>query len=369
MKPSENKTRYQPLNGNIVGAGLDEAYYSNRYLYEGNTSAYVMAGDRPHLRFCRNRFIFGTLRMSLGGRPLDEFDNVRMEYSPCAVRWTIRDGVRTVDLTVTTPGDGLGFVVRAEPETEISFLYRGVAYKNPLPGRGASIDGNLCIFSADRDLLKTEFDPAWMAGNRSGGEGNVCYLENADVGARYEEGGRVYLVTDGECEEADGVIAGTFRSYIAAAPTIPEDPAALFAAGLARGARLANTLDVHTPDEYINAVAHSAAVEVDAAWHPPKSMHGNMSWNQPFVGWMMHARHILGYHDRTLATLKAYQMAQVKEDVKRDYAPSAPSRRPRWPDSAPGPCAPRSGLPAGQASHGRAKRPPGLRGAFPGSAA
>ena len=319
MKPSENKTRYQPLNGNIVGAGLDEAYYSNRYLYEGNTSAYVMAGDRPHLRFCRNRFIFGTLRMSLGGRPLDEFDNVRMEYSPCAVRWTIRDGVRTVDLTVTTPGDGLGFVVRAEPETEISFLYRGVAYKNPLPGRGASIDGNLCIFSADRDLLKTEFDPAWMAGNRSGGEGNVCYLENADVGARYEEGGRVYLVTDGECEEADGVIAGTLRSYIAAAPTIPEDPAALFAAGLARGARLANTLDVHTPDEYINAVAHSAAVEVDAAWHPPKSMHGNMSWNQPFVGWMMHARHILGYHDRTLATLKAYQMAQVKEDVKRDY--------------------------------------------------
>ena len=96
MKPSENKTRYQPLNGNIVGDSLDEAYYSNRYLYEGNPSAYVMAGDRPHLRFCRNRFIFGTLRMFLCGRPLDEFDNVRMEYGPCAVRWTIRDGVRKV---------------------------------------------------------------------------------------------------------------------------------------------------------------------------------------------------------------------------------------------------------------------------------
>ena len=115
-------TRYQPINNNIVGEGLEEKYYSNRYLYEGNTSAYIMAGDRPHLRFCRNRCMCGTLRMFLGGRPLDEFGDVRMEYSPCTVRWTIRDGETSLDLTVTTPGDGLGFVVRAEPATEITFL-------------------------------------------------------------------------------------------------------------------------------------------------------------------------------------------------------------------------------------------------------
>ena len=312
-------TRYQPLHNNIVGEGLKETYYSNRYLYEGNTKAYIMAGDRPHLRFCRKRCIFGTLRMFLHGRPLDEFDDVRMEYSPCTVRWTLRDREKTVHLTVTTPGDGLGFVVRADPETEISFLYRGVAYKEPMQGWGTSADWNLCIFSADQDILKTEFDPAWMADNRSGREGGTCYLENPVLDARIGESSRVYLVTDGECAESDGVISGTFRSYMAAAPTIPEDPAALFAAGLARGERLASTLDVHTPDEYINSAARSAAVEVDAAWHAPKSMHGNMSWTQPLVGWMMHGQHILGYHDRSLATLKAYEKAQIKEDVKRDY--------------------------------------------------
>ena len=312
-------TRYQPINNNIVGEGLEEKYYSNRYLYEGNTSAYIMAGDRPHLRFCRNRCMCGTLRMFLGGRPLDEFDDVRMEYSPCTVRWTIRDGETSLDLTVTTPGDGLGFVVRAEPATEITFLYRGFAYVEPAAGWGDSRAWNLSIFSSDQALLTTEFDPVWMGNSRSGRAGGACYLENKEEGDLFRDEGRVYLVSDGECREADGVISGSFRQYIAAGLTIPEDPAALFAAGLARGERLASTLDVHTPDEFIKSVARSAAVEVDAAWHPPKSMHGNMTWNQPLVGWMMHSQHILGYHDRTLATLKAYQKAQVKEDVKREF--------------------------------------------------
>ncbi len=312
-------TRYQPLNNNIVGDGLQETYYSNRYLYEGNTGAYIMAGDRPHLRFCRKRWIFGTLRMFLRGRPLDEFEDVRMEYGTCTVRWTIRDGENTLNLTVTTPGDGLGFVVRAEPETEISFLYRGLVYKEPMKGWGTSTEWNLCIFSGDQDLLKTEFDPAWMTDNRSGREGEICYLENPVLDSRIGYASRVYLVTDGVCEEADGVISGTFRNYVAVSPTVPEDPATLFAAGLARAERLANTLEVHTPDEYINSAARSAAAEVDAAWHPPKSMHGNMCWSQPLVGWMMHGQHILGYHDRSRATLKAYQKAQIKEDTKRDY--------------------------------------------------
>ena len=317
-------TRYTPQNHNIVGDGLEERFYSNRYLYEGNTSAYIMAGDRPHLRFCRHRCMFGTLRMFLRGRPLDEFSPVRMEYSPCVVRWDIRDGDNPLQITVTTPGDGLGFVVRVEPETEITFVYRGLAYKHPdSAGWSVSDDWNLSIFSADQSLLRTEFDPSWLEGNRSGSEGAACYLENPQLDARFGNNGRVYLVSDETCEATDSVISGRFHHYIAAAPSIPEDPAALFAAGLARGKRLSDTLDVHTPDEYINAAARSAAVEVDAAWHPPKSMHGNMSWNSPLVGWMMHGQHILGHHDRSLATLKAYEKAQIKEDVKRGYSRDA----------------------------------------------
>ena len=323
MHSINSETRYRPQNKNIVGEGLSRLYYSNRYLYEGNTGAYIMAGDRPHLRFCRKRFMFGTLRLFLHGRPLDEFRDVRMEYGPCTVRWTIRDGEQSLDLTVTTPGDGLGFVLRAEPETEITFLYRGIHGKPAMPGWDAVEGWNFSIFSADQDLLTTEFDPAWLVGNMSGKEGNVCYLENLAVGAKFGGQGRAYLVTDGACDEADGVISGSFRRYIAAAPTIPEDPAALFAAGLARGERLVSRLDVQTPDEYINSIAHAAAIEVDAAWHPPKSVHGNMSWCQPLTGWMMHGQHILGYHDRTMATLKAYQRTQIKDDVKRDYSSDA----------------------------------------------
>ena len=121
-------TRYRPEGGKIVGEGLAERYYSNRAVYEGHISAYFMAGDRPHLRYCRNRWMLGTLRMFRDGRPLDELgkDEVRMEYSPNIVRWIV-GGDRPFTITATTPGEGLGFVVRVEPETELTFVFRGIA--------------------------------------------------------------------------------------------------------------------------------------------------------------------------------------------------------------------------------------------------
>ncbi len=323
-------TRYQPEGGRIVGDGLADRHYSNRALYEGNTSAYILAGDRPHLRFCRNRWILGTLRMFRNGRPLDEEDGVRMEYSPNVVRWTVRGG-RPLELTVTTPGEGLGFVVCAEPETELTFVFRGIVNKKPDPGWTSSEEWNFSPFSGDGSLLETEFDPAWLEGNRSGrcgGENGACYIESEAAAARFGDAGRVYLVSDGPCEEKDGTVSGSFRRFLAASTVVPRDLSGLFRAGLERGEDLWNALDVETPDEVLNAAAHAAAAEINGCWHPPKSVHGNMCWNQPFVGWMLHGQHIPGWHDRAKATLKAYEKAQIKDDAKRGYGRSDPGTLP-----------------------------------------
>ena len=321
-------TRYNPVGGKIVGDGIKEKYYSNRNLYEGNTSAYIMAGDRPHIRLCRNRNIFGTLRMFKDGKPLDLFDDVRLEYIPNVVRWTVREGGSSFDLTVTTPGDGLGFVLQVKPETKISFIFRGIAEKKPDPvsdssqeyGAGPSPDWNLSIFSSDRSLLSTEFDPSWMNSNNSGTESGVCYIENNELGTVYGNSGRVYLVSDEETCEENGVISGNFTGMLAAGFTVPENIEGLYKAGIERGKRISAMLEVDTPDDYINAAAQAAAAEMDAAWHPPKMMHGNLCWNSPFVGWMVHGQHIIGQHDRSMATLETYARAQVKEDVKRGFS-------------------------------------------------
>lgn len=321
-------TRYNPVGGKIVGNGIKEKYYSNRNIYEGNTSAYIMAGDRPHLRLCRNRKIFGTLRMFKDGKPLDLFDDVRLEYTPNVVRWTVRDGESTFDLIVTTPGDGLGFVLRVEPKTRISFVFRGIAEKNPDPvsdssqeyGAGPSPDWNLCVFSSDRSLLYTEFDPSWMVNNNSGRENGICYIENKEFGPVYGNSGRVYLVSDEETQEEGGVISGCFSGILASGYTVPIDVEGLFRAGIERGKRISAMLEVDTPDDYINAAAQAAVAEMDASWHSPKTMHGNLCWNCPFVGWMVHGQHMIGQHDRSMATLEHYACAQVKDDVKRGFS-------------------------------------------------
>ncbi len=313
-------TRYRPEGGKIVGEGLAERYYSNRAVYEGHISAYFMAGDRPHLRYCRNRWMLGTLRMFRDGRPLDELgpDEVRMEYSPNIVRWIV-GGDRPFTITATTPGEGLGFVVRVEPETELTFVFRGIANKKPDTSGSASDAWCFTPFSVDASLLTTEFDPAWLEGNRSGTENGVCYIENRAAGEWFRDGGRVYLVSDGPSSEKDGVIDGSFRQILAVSPDLPADPAALFEAGIERGRDLWRALEVETPDEVINAAVHAAVAEINGCWHPPKSVHGNMCWNEPLVGWMLHGQHIPGWHDRAKATLKAYAKAQIREDEKRGY--------------------------------------------------
>lgn len=313
-------TRYEPKDGGIVYSGGGERYYSNRYIYEGNTSAFIMAGDRPHIRLGSCRCLLGTLRMFACGRPLDEIEGVRMTYTPNVVKWDIEIGGRAFTLTVTTPGDGIGFVVKAEPETEIEFSYAGFAVKKPDGGRSASQVWNLSVAAADISLLTTEFDQAWTENNVSGRENGICYIENPEIVKAPGGSGRVYILPDGDCEESAGVIKGNFRRYLCAMRTPKAvDPAALFEAGTARGRRISETLLVDTPDECINSACQAAAAEIDAAWHPPKSMHGNMSWNQPFVGWMAHGHYIIGKHDRSKETLKAYYAAQVKDDIKRGF--------------------------------------------------
>nr|MCR5041874.1 hypothetical protein [Clostridia bacterium] len=322
-------TRYRPEDGRIVGENLDEPYYSNRLIYCGNTSAYIMAGDRPHVRFCRHRKIFGTMRLFLDGRPLDKLPSVRMEYRPNVVRWDITDGEKSFSLSVTTPGEELGFVLHAEPATELSFVFRGIADKRPDDRDDVGDDWNLCIFSYDESLLKTEFDPAWLEGNVSGTVNGICYIENPEVGAKYGRYGRVYVVSDGTKTEKDGVISGTFTRYAAAVSPTKKSGYGLhsaedyFVSGIKRSKRISSTLETYTPDEYIDAAAQAAAAEMDGAWHPPKMMHGNMTWNTPLVGWMIHGQHLLGLHDRALATLKAYAAAQVKDDVKKGYGRNA----------------------------------------------
>ena len=308
---------YLPQNGSITGRDLP--LYSNRPIYEANTSAWILAGDRPLMRLGFQRCLLGTLRLFIGGKALDEFPHADMVYSPGRVDWTVRDEYGApIELTVTSPGEGIGLVLRAVSPMPLAFSFGGVAHKDPDPGREAHECWNLSPVAADRSLTTGAFDPVWLEGNEAGFEDGVCFVRNPDVDRRLGRPMPVYVRSDLSCAPEGCLLRGETRSYLLIQPeTSSGDPKALFEAGLARGERLKAELAVTTPDPALNAACRAAAAEMDGVWHPPKTMHGNMSWNMPLVGWLVHGHHVLGHHDRAKATLRAYAEAQIKEDGLR----------------------------------------------------
>ena len=324
-------TIYRPENGRIKGQNLPR--YSNRYIYEANKSNYIMAGDRPHMRLAQERNLLGTLRLFAGEKPLDECENVDFSYYPGRVDWVVKDSAfeGEIRLTVTAPGDGVGIALRAESPIPLRFTYRGLSPKKTDPGHEAHPYWNFSILVADKSLQTTQFDEAWLIGNETGEEEGVLYIESPAVNENLKERCRIFVKCDGTCTFGEGGITGTFAEYfLAQKEHASGNPRELFEQGLARSERIASSLTVETPDEYINACSLAAAAEMDGAWHPPKTMHGNMSWNMPFVGWLSHQQHTLGFHDRALDTLKAYADAQVKSDEKRAYTRSPNGTMPEF---------------------------------------
>ena len=308
--------RYRAENGRIIGENLE--YFSNRTIFAGHSNFYIMAGDRALIRLGCHRYLLGTLRLEAGGKPLEDSEYVKMSYAGGRVDWLLRDGAfGEITLTVTTAGDARGMALRAVSPLPIRFVYGGLTRKDTDPDQSGSASAawNLCVAGVDASLTREKFRAEWLKNNR------VCeeegYIENPDVSGALEYDARMFLRCDAETRTDGREIAGCFHEYltIGMGSGFPELENC-FREGLARSERLFRELDIETPNEYLNAATRAAAAEMDGAWHPPKTMHGNFSWNQPFVGWLMHAHHVTGHAERSKATLCAYARAQVKENTK-----------------------------------------------------
>lgn len=322
---------YSPVNGGIECEKC--VNYSNRLIFEANDSVYIMAGERPLLRLGEQRCILGTLRLYAGNVPLDEFEQIRMRYEPGVIRWQLKDrrfqNGKEFHVSVTSPGEGRGLVLKAENSTELAVLFRGMYVKQPDPGYSVGPTWNLNVKVADRSLLRTVFDESGTMDNRARTEGDLGCLSSEAVDHVLGKTSPVYLSADGGCYVDGNGLRGSVKEYLLITlRDLPGDRKAAFEAGLVRRDRFKAEMTLETPDEYINSCAREAVAEMDAAWHPPKTMHGVMSWNQPFVGWLAHGHHTVGNYQRSLETLRVYAAAQVKEDEKRGYETDPTGSRP-----------------------------------------
>ena len=352
--PLKRPTRYTARGGAIVGH--NQGRYFNRPLYLAHTDAFVLAGDRPLLRFASGETLHGTLGFGVvrGSRSawLDTFSDLTLEYRAAHATWIGRD--RTfpgleVKLEVVGQDHGVGFALRlavtgARAADRLVWFYGGTRVwpEKPL---NWELDPHRTPL-----LVPEKFDPTLCSGNRVRVSAGGFTLAPAsarasatfgrcDAGGRQQVGDASRLKSPVELlassAGAQPLVAGVVdlaaqpavcwelmrvESFRAARPRLGK-PAEAFALGLARAAALTGRLVVETPEPGLDAAAAALPAAIDGAWYPPVFRHGAMLWNRAYPGWRtIFGGTALGWHDRVKAEAQFYAGHQVTGTEHRSMA-------------------------------------------------
>ena len=277
-------------------SGHNGPYFSNRPLYGNHNDAYILAGDKPLLRFTKQHCVMGTLELAAelsdGCKPLHECADIVFRYTAGMAEWVIRDAAfdGAVTLRAGTPENRNALIVRVTAERPLPLLWRY--------GGLAKLEGCFGIdpLAEDRELLDKDFFPAFCSNNRIAVSGDSFVIHNPllwkTLGAPYCMAGSC---SAGTLETADGFVSGRFSAspapvYLTVSlQTTPspvrENLPALYDSARRRARGLRRRIVVQTPDAYLNTFARNVAAEIDGAWYPPVNVHNTTAWNEPYLGW------------------------------------------------------------------------------------
>lgn len=342
---------YSVDDGAITGRNLP--HFNNRPLYVGNANAFVLTGDRPFARFCRDFRHYGVLMLGVvrGDTTfwLQDAGEVEAAFRAGAMRWTIRDprvpGL-TIEWNVLPFGRGEGFANRiratgAMPGDRLIWAYGGAtpptkhhlnwAY-DTLTNTGvrslsfvpAECRDNTFIIEDGGFTLTAADDKAPAIILRANSEDPVRL---ADAKA-WSSPSALLASSAGDLPVATGSIdlARTPEPFLSLnvrakkTTAAPPDPVADFAAAEEHVADLASRLQLSTPDPFLNAAAGAAAHAIDGVWYPPSFVHGAMLWNARYPGWRTtYGATVAGWHDRVLEQARYYLRSQVGESDKTSF--------------------------------------------------
>ncbi|MGC4104321.1 DUF4450 domain-containing protein [Ferruginibacter sp.] len=87
---------------------------------------------------------------------------------------------------------------------------------------------------------------------------------------------------------------------------------AMFAKAEAARKKIADRVQLQTPDEFINPMGAALAIAADAIWEEPSFMHGAIAWRMRLPAWRgPYAADPLGWHDRARTHFSSYALSQV----------------------------------------------------------
>ncbi|HNC22626.1 MAG TPA: DUF4450 domain-containing protein [Opitutaceae bacterium] len=344
-------SRYSAVDRAIVLRQGDCLF--NRPLYLANTNAFVLAGERPALRFGSGDTLHGTLFFGLvrdgSVRWLHDASDRVARYHGAMFSWSVRDrdwpGL-ALELEVVGASASVSFAFRltasgARAGDRLIWVFGGA---RTWPGQNLNWELDPHKQPA---FLNAWFDPAWCAGNR---------VEVQSSGFSLAPAGKNPVVIHGACDAATPAVArnadlldqpaALLASSGAARPILvgevdlavqplvhwvasreqpktakPLSPVVAFVAGLGRAHALADRLVVETPDARLNAAAAVLPAALDGLWYPPVFRHGAMLWNNRYPGWRtVFGGTVLDWPERVLAQVEFYCGHQVTSNRHRSHA-------------------------------------------------
>ena len=339
--------RYRPVDGEFVIRNGKEFF--NRPIYGVSSPTQsgdfrVDAGDLPEFSVYLPGH-GGNLKLGLigaagaGSKWGADADEVVARYRPGRMIYEIRDGLLGKGMLraeVLTTGVGAGFMVKVEGQsvpagTRLAWAFAGVS------GRKGQRNGDI---GCERQPVTLFFQvrPEECDGNNyavgDGAKSSTASLSSkaADLTLAFPSGSRLGIRGFDAWAQSPGWSGGTSDHPILAGSVeiqdhplfttivhaeggaaAPDDPAKAFAERSAQVEAIAKTLQVDTPDEYVNAAAGNFGIAAETIWDQKNEcvLHGGVAWRTMLAGWRgPYNLDALGNHDRAVQEFRHWLKRQ-----------------------------------------------------------
>jgi hypothetical protein len=339
--------RYRPVGGEFVIRNGKEFF--NRPIYGVSSPTQsgdfrVDAGDLPEFSMYLPGH-GGNLKLGFigaggaGSKWGADADEVVARYRPGRMIYEIRDallGKGMLRAELLTTGAGAGFMVKVEGQglpagTRLAWAFAGVS------GRKGQRNGDI---GCERQPVTLFFQvrPEECDGNNyavgNGTKSSTASLSSkaADLTLAFPPGSRLEIRGFDAWTQPPGwgsgtsdhpILAGAVELqdhplYTAVVHTeggtaVPDDPAKSFAERSEQVEEIAQTLQVDTPDEFVNAAAGNFGIAAETIWDQKNEcvLHGGVAWRTMLAGWRgPYNLDALGNHDRAVQEIRHWLKRQ-----------------------------------------------------------
>ena len=358
----ERLLHYQPSGKDFVKVNGKLRF--NRALYGTNTAFRVEAGDLPEFALYMPG-MGGNLKFGLinGNKSkwLIEAESIKSTYRSGSMLYEIKDemlGNGTLYLSVVALSDAEGIIVKTnftgtKTNTKLLWMYGGAT------GKKFSRDGDIGADPESSFYLKPEYckDNSYKIEKNKFqlfyGAGKVL-SEEEQYEVKHLEDRPQQTLTIKNLKQLTGIVPITseiklvdaaqqnnplelFQSTKSSAPAVtgqlsiglqpayfiihnaatPVDaddksmPQHFAKAATARK-KLADRIQVITPDPWLNTLGGALAIAADAIWEDPTYLHGAIAWRMRLNAWRgASVADPLGWHDRARKHFSSYALSQV----------------------------------------------------------